>query len=73
MINIFDFFQGIRLVNPFKSHTPSPAEFRRRKVKNSIGFSVDRNSQHIGNFSGDITPMKRRFKGVSRTANPRRK
>jgi len=48
---------------------PSPADFRRGVRKHRvIGYSVDVNSKNRGQFMGDIVPMKRRFKGVSRTA-----
>jgi hypothetical protein len=47
----------------------TPADFRRGVRKhNVIGYSIDRNSANRGLFMGGIVPMKRRFKGVSRTA-----
>jgi hypothetical protein len=57
--------------NLFPQKNISPAHFRRgaRKFKgNIIGLSIDRNSRNAGNFQGGIAPMRRRFKGVSRTA-----
>jgi hypothetical protein len=53
-----------------KSHKPTPADFRRgvRKTRNIVGMSIDLNSKNRGLFMGNIVPMKRRFKGVSRTA-----
>lgn len=54
------------------SSKPTPADFRRGVRKRGIhifGFSIDHNSKHVGSFKGSVTPIKRRFKGVSRTAN----
>jgi hypothetical protein len=46
----------------------TPAEFRRGVRKHRvIGYSIDKNLKHDGTFKGSITPMRRRFKGVSRT------
>lgn len=60
---LLDKFQKV-----FKPTKPTPADFRRGVRKHKIiGFSFDKNSKHVGNFRGGITPMKRRFKGVSRT------
>ena len=49
---------------------PTPADFRRgvRKTRNIVSYSIDHNSANRGLFMGGITPFKRRFKGVSRTA-----
>lgn len=49
---------------------PTPADFRRGKTKATrriLGILPDPNSKHIGTFTRGIVPMKRRFKGVSRT------
>lgn len=65
-MNLFDLFS-----NAFRKITakPTPADFRRGVRKHRIyGYSVDKNSAHVGTFKGSITPMKRRFSGVSRTA-----
>lgn len=64
-MNLFDFFG-----KAFKKITkPTPADFRRGIRKHRIfGYSVDKNSAHVGTFKGKITPMKRRFSGVSRMA-----
>lgn len=54
-----------KIVRPTK---PTPADFRRGIRKHRVfGYSVDKNSKHDGTFKGSITPMRRRFKGVSRT------
>ena len=51
------------------NNKPTPADFRRGVRKHRvIGYSVDVNSKNRGLFMGGIVPMKRRFKGVSRTA-----
>jgi len=47
-----------------------PADFRRgtaRQPHHIIGSKPDLNSKNRGQFIGGIVPMKRRFKGVSRT------
>ena len=48
---------------------PTPAQFRRgyRKV-HFFASAPDPNSKHVGSFGGKITPIRRRFHGVSRTA-----
>lgn len=48
---------------------PTPADFRRKSklVTRIIGTLSDPHARHIGQFGGGIVPMKRRFKGVSRT------
>ena len=72
-MNIFDFFtlQGITaFFTRTSARRPSPADFRRGKTKAArriLGILPDPNSKHIGTFTGGIVPMKRRFKGVSRT------
>jgi hypothetical protein len=61
-------------VNLFKKSTriilrPTPADFRRGVRKHRIiGYLQDPNSKQVGIFKGKITPMRRRFKGVSLTA-----
>ena len=56
------------LRNLFPSTRPTPAQFRRGKIR--VGqHKPDPNSRHIGKFGDKITPMKRRFHGVSRTVN----
>jgi hypothetical protein len=47
----------------------SPAMFRRGKLPTGeLVYRPDPNSRHIGAFGDKVIPMKRRFKGVSRTA-----
>lgn len=69
-MNIIDFIDNAwRTLFPSKKI--SPATFRRGARKftgHVIGLSIDRNSRNAGNFNGKITPMRRRFKGVSKTA-----
>jgi len=69
---MFDFSKILDIFgsgNWFRSFTkkPTPADFRRGKTRYGVRIS-DPNSKHIGKFKGGITPMKQRFKGVSRTA-----
>jgi hypothetical protein len=45
----------------------TPADFRRGTYKDGPHKS-DPNSRHIGAFGDKVIPMKRRFRGVSRTA-----
>lgn len=68
-MNIFSWFKKAA-VEAFINSKPTPADFRRgvRKPKHIFGYLIDHNSRHIGSFKGGITPIKRRFKGVSRTA-----
>lgn len=66
-MNIFE-GMGEFLRNLFPSTRPTPAQFRRGKVKHGMN-KPDPNSRHIGAFGDKIIPMKRRFRGVSRTAN----
>jgi hypothetical protein len=69
MITIADLISTI-IKDLFVPKKITPSEFRRgvRKTKRIIGFSIDRNAWHVGKFQGNITPMKRRTRGVSRTA-----
>ena len=69
-MNIFDEINNAWNKLFKRNNKPTPADFRRRGVpKHSvIGYSVDTNSANRGLFMGGIVPMKRRFKGVSRTA-----
>jgi hypothetical protein len=53
-----------------------PKDFRRaqrikhlRRGNEPLRYSIDINSIHIGKFQGSIKPMKRRFRGVSKTAS----
>lgn len=65
-MNLFDLFS-----NAFRKITakPTPADFRRGVRKHRIvGYLKDFNSKHPGMFKGGITPIRNRFKGVSRTA-----
>ena len=69
-LNMLDAFGDAMKYFFTPARKPTPADFRRgvRKVRNVIGYNPDTNSGPRGVFMGDITPMKRRFKGVSRTA-----
>ena len=68
-INLLDAFGDVMKFLFTPARKPTPADFRRgvRKVRHVAGYSVDMNSGPRGFFMGGITPMKRRFKGVSRT------
>ena len=69
-MNLFELFS-----NAFRKITakPTPADFRRGVRKHRIvGYSIDPNSKNPGMFKGGITPMRNRFKGVSRTAKGKR-
>jgi hypothetical protein len=70
-LNILDIFPDFIKGLFAPSRKPTPADFRRgvRKTRNIVGYSIDHNSKNIGQFMGGIVPFKRRFKGVSRTAN----
>lgn len=73
-MNIFDLAKGFGdwIKSLSTSRKPSPADFRRggRKFRGHVvGLFPDRNSRNAGSFKGSIVPMRRRFKGVSKTAN----
>jgi len=65
-MNLLDFFSN-QIKKIMKSTKPTPADFRRGRKHRVVGYSIDKYSKHAGTFRGSITPMKRRFKGVSRT------
>jgi len=56
-----------KITKAVTKRNPTPADFRRGVRKHKIiGYLLDKNSKHVGTFHGGITPIKRRFKGVSR-------
>ena len=66
-MNIFEQVLA-KLTKAITKRNPTPADFRRGARKHRIvGFLSDKNSKHVGSFRGGITPMKQRFKGVSKT------
>ncbi len=67
-MNILEFFKTL-YTKPNRLVNPTPAEFRRgKRTLRIVGYLKDMNSKHAGTFKGKVTPMKRRFKGVSLTA-----
>ena len=68
IMNILEFFKTL-FTQPRRLFKPTPADFRRgKRPLRIVGYLKDPNSKHAGSFKGKITPMKRRFKGVSLTA-----
>lgn len=73
-MNLAQFFTDMtKAITKMSNPGVSPAKFRRgvrrSRITRIVGISKDTNAWHVGTFRGGITPMRRRFNGVSRTAN----